>query len=234
MSLIENKSFEELTRSLASVMRQLGRQSYGIIYLITNTDNGKRYIGQTTQIVIYKRYWTHLQKARQKVNHPLYDAINKYGEGAFKYETIASCDNKQSLDAAEEHFIELYKTRWPNGYNLKSGGACGLHSDESKRKISAALAQPEVKERQRAIMKIKTKEAMAKPENKRNHVAAMNRPEVKAKRSIILKAAFARPATQALRRGRKWITNELLNRRIKKGEPLPNGWRWGYVYHDKI
>ncbi len=57
-------SFEKLTRKLAPIYRQMGSHTYGIVYLLTNLDAYKQYVGQTTQIIRYRRHWAHMRAAR--------------------------------------------------------------------------------------------------------------------------------------------------------------------------
>ena len=58
---------------------------YGVIYKITNKENGKSYIGQTTYSNPNKRWNIHKAHARKKSKFgciKLQNAINKYGEDA--------------------------------------------------------------------------------------------------------------------------------------------------------
>lgn len=105
------------------------------VYLLTNTINGKIYIGQT-----WLDYETRMGKYG---NSPyLYAALQKYGVENFKYETLASCEDQETADHLEDYYIEQYKSRDPSiGYNLKKGGRGGKHSEESKEKISKTLRE---------------------------------------------------------------------------------------------
>jgi predicted GIY-YIG superfamily endonuclease len=60
-----------------------------LVYLVTNTVNGKRYIGYTSRTLDYRKY-THLWAARsKKYNKQVFTrAIRKYGEDAFHFETL--------------------------------------------------------------------------------------------------------------------------------------------------
>ena len=46
--------------------------------------------------------------------------------------------NDELLDEHEKKFIELYDTLEPNGYNIRSGGASGVHSEESRARMREA------------------------------------------------------------------------------------------------
>ena len=105
-----------------------------IVYLITNTATGKRYVGVTRRGL--KRRWSeHLHAARTGVNTALYSAIRKYSEAAFVIEQLASVANKDDVAAVERALIEQQKTKAPFGYNLTDGGdgVAGLPDEIVKR-----------------------------------------------------------------------------------------------------
>ena len=110
----------------------------GCVYKITNTKNGKCYIGVTTQ-PIEKRMDQHFGKYSQCTL--LKNAIAKHGKDAFEYDIIARNLTEDSLIQREQFWIEFYDSMTPNGYNLVEGGG-GLTgyitSDETKQKISDA------------------------------------------------------------------------------------------------
>lgn len=96
----------------------------GHIYKITNLKNNKVYIGQTTK-TIEERFSVHIQKAKQKVNRYLYDAMNCYGYENFQIEEIEECENT-FLDAREKFWIAYYHSNNKEfGYNMTAGGGGG-------------------------------------------------------------------------------------------------------------
>jgi group I intron endonuclease len=108
----------------------------GYIYLIENTLNQKKYVGQTKQR-LSQRVYQHFQQAKKGVETPLYHALRKYSRDTFKIVTLEETD---LLDEREQHYIELYNT-YKEGYNCDKGGQ-GItgfsHTEETKRKMSAA------------------------------------------------------------------------------------------------
>lgn len=90
------------------------------IYKITNTINGKIYIGQTVQN-IKNRWRQHINDAytESKCAH-LHAAIRKYGEDNFNIEVVELCP-QELLDEREIYWIKEFDTV-NTGYNLTSGG----------------------------------------------------------------------------------------------------------------
>ena len=105
----------------------------GSIYKITNTVNGKSYIGQTRQDAEKTRIPIHLTG---KGNQILKRAIEKYGKDAFTYEILHDGIIPEFLGDLEIEAIAKYDTVVPNGYNLTHGGEGGIPSEETRKKLS--------------------------------------------------------------------------------------------------
>ena len=84
------------------------------IYKITNTINGKCYIGQSRDIE--SRWRAH--KVRKGTY--LYNAFQKYGVENFTFEVLEECE-KERLNELEKYYIKLYHS-FGEGYNLCPGG----------------------------------------------------------------------------------------------------------------
>lgn len=123
----------------------------GIIYLITNKVNGKRYVGKTTTS-LNTRWSQHLSDARGRSKGVLHKAIRKYGSSNFLVQTIAE-SLEPFLDGLEKFFIRLHCSHVNHyGYNLTEGGdgiAGYKHTDETKAKIalSSKNLSPETREK---------------------------------------------------------------------------------------
>lgn len=91
------------------------------IYKITNTINGKTYIGRSVNIL--KRFSDHRYnfKSNAYPSYALYRAMKKYGIENFKFEIIEKCDEDE-LDDREIYWIEQYHSFGDGGYNMTAGG----------------------------------------------------------------------------------------------------------------
>ncbi len=117
--------------------KHMNQEVYGVIYMALCTKNNKKYIGQTTE-GLKKRRQQHLS-GRKRLNTYFHKALNKYPQELWKWEILSTCYTKEDLDFEEIFFIEKFITLNQNfGYNLKSGGSYGKHSEKTKKKISEA------------------------------------------------------------------------------------------------
>lgn len=96
----------------------------GTIYMIRNIKNDKRYVGQSIQPV-EKRFRQHIEAAylegRRAYNTCLSRAIRKHGSDFFEVGILADDVPDEDLDIVEAHYIDLYNTLAPNGYNKSVG-----------------------------------------------------------------------------------------------------------------
>lgn len=92
------------------------------IYKITNTINGKCYIGQS--INIERRIKEHLRDFT-KFDYAIYVAMRKYGVDNFTFDTIHEC-KREELDELEIEYIDKLRSyirfENSNGYNETLGG----------------------------------------------------------------------------------------------------------------
>ena len=97
----------------------------GFIYKITNTINGKSYIGQTIQNVKERFYQHCATKCSQAVlNMVIHKAITKYGKSNFTIEVIEEVESA-NLNDRERYWIRYYNS-YNNGYNSTEGGQDGI------------------------------------------------------------------------------------------------------------
>ena len=98
------------------------------VYVITNTVNGKKYVGYTCWKL--SRRWTrhcaraHRPEATDYESH-FKRAIRKHGRGAFRSEVVETFGTKKEALAAEVRWIKKLDTFEGVGYNSTAGGECG-------------------------------------------------------------------------------------------------------------
>lgn len=110
---------------------------HGVIYLITNTVNGKRYVGQTVR-TLRERWQRHCWPSNS-ARMPVAAAIAKYGKERFTVEIIAKASSQEELNRLEIQYVQTLNTLSPAGYNLRAGEGRGKTSPEFGAKISRAL-----------------------------------------------------------------------------------------------
>jgi group I intron endonuclease len=107
----------------------------GYIYLITNTVNGKRYVGQTIRKNIETRWKAHKKCDKYSCGSYLLRAYNKYGIDKFKFQIICICFD-EDCNRFEEEYIKKLNTLAPNGYNLDAGGKNSKHHPDTIKLLS--------------------------------------------------------------------------------------------------
>lgn len=121
------------------------------LYIITNTVNGKKYVGQT-RASLHKRFINHCARKDERSQSYISNAIQKYGKENFIIEPLLEIDSQDVLNELESEFIAQFCTLSPNGYNLTTGGESPKLHDDTKAKIRAArLGKPLSEEHKRKI-----------------------------------------------------------------------------------
>lgn len=111
----------------------MAKTAEGIIYKVTNTRNGKAYIGQTTH-TLRDRWRLHCHKS--STCRYLKKAIAEFGMEAFTIEQVDAADSRDELNEKEVAWIERENTMHPNGYNSDKGGYYGNYSAETRKRMS--------------------------------------------------------------------------------------------------
>lgn len=90
------------------------------IYKFTNNITGQSYVGQSSNIE--RRYKEHKCRGVKHEDSYFHQMLHKYGFENFSFEVLEECSLAQLSDL-ETKYIKLLGTRYPNGYNLTSGGS---------------------------------------------------------------------------------------------------------------
>lgn len=142
--------------------------AYFCVYLVTNTVNGKVYVGKTQQ-PLSARWGQHVSAAKSGRNHmPILRAIRKYGPKAFTLTELEVCYSLEKLNAAEKQWIStLRSTTTGVGYNCTSGGDGDYnHTPEYRARLSVSCSiagkkhyreHPERAKHHAAVMKARSK-----------------------------------------------------------------------------
>lgn len=115
------------------------------IYIITNLENNKVYIGQSIDLWtrINEGYFQKLPKGKGHNIH-LQRAWDKYGKKNFSFKVLEYIKDINSLNERETYWIKEYNsTNNKFGYNIQPEGGSNRGvkvSDETKRKISIATS----------------------------------------------------------------------------------------------
>ena len=124
------------------------------VYIITNTANGNRYIGSSTDI--HRRWVTHVRELNRGVhgNQKLQRAWDKYGESNFEFTVLLVCDKSDTL-LNEQQYLDNIKPEYnicvcatasmrgrkmseEHKRNIGDARKGYIMSDEQKRKLSEA------------------------------------------------------------------------------------------------
>lgn len=120
-----------------------------LIYLVTNSMDGKVYVGQTCQ-TLSRRWGLHKSKARTGSSLYLHRAIRLYGEGNFSVEVLSSCETPEWANYLEKVWILIKDSFNPKkGYNLTTGGDRPSISSESIEKQRQKMLGRKVSEETR-------------------------------------------------------------------------------------
>lgn len=172
------------------------KQVYGIIYLLINKVNGKKYVGQA---ISNKRIEIHKRLAKHP-KHPIDWAIHDFGWDSFKkdkikivYWRIAKVRksrklSQEQLDKLEDHYIIKLNTLVPNGYNVRRGGSHGKHHSKTKEKQSLSRKRY-LMEHPEAVMG-KNNGMFGRREEKHHHFGKHNSKSANKKTSLGRKKYF--------------------------------------------
>jgi group I intron endonuclease len=150
------------------------------LYIISNTVNEKKYVGQSSEHFLSHRWGGHKARAKQGSDTHLYRAMRKYGVENFFIEEIARCHTKTELLRLEKFWIGLLKANIKEfGYNQTFGGEAPKHTEETKQKISEVQKGRVFSE----ARKQQQREILSNPETVQKRIDALKAWWVEAKKT---------------------------------------------------
>lgn len=109
----------------------------GGVYQITNTTNGKRYIGSSCNL--HRRRLSHFRALRdgKHFNIKLQRAWNRQGEWVFQFIVLERCP-RDMMREREQWYIDNYHPEYNIATSVYAPSQGVIHTEDTKRKISAA------------------------------------------------------------------------------------------------
>lgn len=136
---IKQEGFKELSwqkSDLDILIKQMSKNNLNYsVYVHTNKINGKKYVGQSSNII---ERWKNGGK-NYFSSTKFHRAIQKYGWENFTHEILYENLNKEAANKIERDLIKKYDSI-NNGYNIQEGGYTSL-TKESLDKMSKSLKQ---------------------------------------------------------------------------------------------
>lgn len=216
-------------------------KKYHFIYKTTNQINGKFYVGMHSTDNLNDGYLGSGYKLRR--------SINKYGRENFKMEILEYLPNKSSLKVREKELVNEDLLKDPMCMNLVFGGNGGFISPEGVKKGRAKTDEIlkskygenfrsvmiknfynniSVEKRNELIAKIKEGQLKSNFDWGSTFRGKVHKEETKKKIGEANKIKQSGSANSQY--GTCWITNGTENKKIKKIDTMPIGWKIGRVF----
>jgi len=129
----ENSKYYDSIKHLILPHKKRERDISGIIYLINNKINNKKYVGQT--IRSFRDRIREYEKGF--CNSYLQNAFKKYGWDGFEFSIIDTATTLDELNEKEIKYIQQYKSNQKEfGYNIELGGKNSIPNTETLERMS--------------------------------------------------------------------------------------------------
>jgi hypothetical protein len=213
--------------------RQASRRKYHYIYKTTCIITNKFYIGMHST--------DNLEDGYIGSGKRLWYSIKKYGRENHKVEILEFLPNRDLLAIKEREIVNREFIKDPMCMNLMEGGSGGFISKEQQAKRSSAGGKagkikieylkredPEWYEKMRTntskgLKKVIEEGTFSPPSFKDR----FHSKETKMKMSLTKKQNKSQSNERNSQYGSCWITNGIDNKKINKGDLIPDGWRLG-------
>ena len=195
-------------------------KKYHILYKVTNKINDKYYIGIHSTNNLKDNYYGSGIKIRY--------AIKKYGKEKFRFEIISFENSREKLFKKEKELVNEILLSDKNCMNLARGGIGGDLSSYigTSKYQKERWKDPEYREKITKQLRINmvNNHKLGKMKHK-SFLGKKHSNETKEK--IGKASAINQKGKGNSQYGTIWITNKLENKKIKRGEIIPDGWYIG-------
>jgi hypothetical protein len=209
-------------------------KKYHFIYKTTNLKNGKFYVGMHSTNNLNDGYLGSGKRLKR--------SIKKYGKENFKIEYLEFFDSRELLVEREKQLVNDDLLKDDTCMNLMNGGGGGFISTENQRIRSIAggnvhkfRLQYDIEYKIKHIQifsKIREKWINSGNHNFKTFLGKTHTEETKKK--IGEANSKKQKGIGNSQFGTKWITNGTENKKIKKEETIPIGWKAGRCIKETI
>jgi group I intron endonuclease len=209
-----------------------GLKKYHFIYKTTNLKNGKFYVGMHSTNNLNDGYLGSGKRLKR--------SIKKYGVENFKLEILEFFDSRELLVEREKQLVNEELLKDTNCMNLKTGGMGGFSNEMHRNKFLQAakltnlLCLEKGHKTSSYLWKTDTEwsDNMRKVLSKnfkhsKRFEGKSHTEETKKKMSEAKKEKYNGSNNPQF--GTMWITNGAENKKIKKEETIPIGWKAGRI-----
>lgn len=211
-------------------------KTHHIVYEITNTINGKKYIGKHSTFDLNDGYLGSGLAIQR--------AVAKYGKEAFEKIILRSFDTSEEAFTYEKEIITKEIVESDLYYNMSFGGIGGgiIFTESVRKSMSDAAIKRCAEGRHSQLGKPKTKTQIEKMNNtnhekwskdptSHNRYGTKHSDEARKNLSIAARKRYRSPE-EKVRLGKStggssWYNNGTINKRIKSGEVAPEGYTKG-------
>lgn len=224
-------------------MKQASRRQYHYIYKITRLDeSGRYYIGMHSTDDLEDGYFGSGKLITR--------SINKHGKEKHQKEILEFLPSREALKLREKELVNKELLEDKRCMNLKLGGEGGFTSEqmqalwadpEYRQRVSKKQSDnniknwqdPEFRFKMVEIASSRFKKMWQDPEKRERLLEAAARSfkgkkhSEESKRQMALSAIGKQDKEKNSQFGTMWITNGTENKKIKKDDIIPEGWRKG-------
>ena len=212
-----------LERKYTMAKREYGtRKKYHFIYKTTNLLSGRYYIGMHSTNDLNDGYLGSGTLLRR--------SINKHGKENHSIEILEFVNSREQLAAREKEIVSLQEVAKKECMNLKIGGSGGLSSEEHKQSfIKAGTASRKIcRQDPEWVSWHSTQIKLGQEKVNFIHATFLGKKHTEdSKKKIGATNATKQKGSGNSQFGKCWITDEVNNKKIHKGDLIPEGWRLG-------